>query len=250
MSEAATTDDGFLGGALSIVQPAKGYRAGIDAVFLAACVPAKAGESVFEAGCGVGVAALCLAHRAVGVEITAFEIEPEMVELARRNAERNGLSTRCTVLEGDVRQGAAAAGLSAEGFDHAMANPPFHAAGRARASDDAHKARAHVFKEGDLDVWVRFLVGVLRPGGTLSLVYPASELTPVLNALVRRVGGAMIYPLFPRAGEPASRILVQGRKGSRAASQLLPGMVLHGEGHGFTAQAEDILRHGAALNLE
>ncbi|MFZ2468854.1 MAG: methyltransferase, partial [Parvibaculum sedimenti] len=41
--EGAFTDDGFLGGRLQLLQPAKGYRAGIDAVLLAASVPARHG---------------------------------------------------------------------------------------------------------------------------------------------------------------------------------------------------------------
>ena len=46
----ALTRDGFLGGALQIWQPIKGYRAAMDPVFLAASVPAKAGQSVLELG--------------------------------------------------------------------------------------------------------------------------------------------------------------------------------------------------------
>ena len=44
------TEDGFLGGRLRVLQPEKGYRAGIDAVFLAATIPCAAGETVYQAG--------------------------------------------------------------------------------------------------------------------------------------------------------------------------------------------------------
>ena len=44
-----TTEDGFLGGRLSLLQPAKGYRAGIDAVLLAASIPARKGEQIGRA---------------------------------------------------------------------------------------------------------------------------------------------------------------------------------------------------------
>ena len=36
---ASLTEDGFLGGRLRILQPEKGFRAGIDSVFLAAAIP-------------------------------------------------------------------------------------------------------------------------------------------------------------------------------------------------------------------
>ncbi|MBL4768768.1 MAG: methyltransferase, partial [Rhodobacteraceae bacterium] len=46
-----------------LFQPRKGYRAGIDPMLLAASVPAHAGQSVLELGCGAGAAILCLATR-------------------------------------------------------------------------------------------------------------------------------------------------------------------------------------------
>jgi tRNA1(Val) A37 N6-methylase TrmN6 len=47
----------------------------------------------------------------------------------------------------------------------------------------------------------------------------------------------------------ATRIIVQGVKGSRAPVRLLPGLVLHGESEKFTGAAEAILREGAAFPL-
>ena len=40
------TDDAFLGGQLRLLQPRKGYRAGVDPVLLAASVNALAGDTV------------------------------------------------------------------------------------------------------------------------------------------------------------------------------------------------------------
>src|SRR4029079_6534269 len=80
------TEDGFLNGRLRILQPEKGYRAGIDAVFLAARLPCDPGDKVVEAGLGTGVAALCLAHRVPGVNITGIEVAARYAMLAEENA--------------------------------------------------------------------------------------------------------------------------------------------------------------------
>ena len=55
-----TTDNAFLGGRVQLLQPRRGYRAGVDPVLLAAAVAARPGEAVLELGCGVGTALLCL----------------------------------------------------------------------------------------------------------------------------------------------------------------------------------------------
>ncbi|MBF0374243.1 MAG: methyltransferase, partial [Alphaproteobacteria bacterium] len=50
------TDDTLLDGRVRLRQPTHGYRAAIDPVFLAAAVPAGAGQRVLDAGCGAGAA--------------------------------------------------------------------------------------------------------------------------------------------------------------------------------------------------
>ena len=88
------------------------------------------------------------------------------------------------------------------------------------------------------------------PRATVTLIHRAGHLGLLLEVLKGRFGGLTIYPLFPKRGLPASRVIVQGRKNSRAAIRLLPGLVLHEEGGAYTAEAEAVLREGAALRLD
>ena len=85
---------------------------------------------------------------------------------------------------------------------------------------------------------------MLRPGGSLTLIHRPDALAGLLAALCGRFGGVVLLPVHPRAGEPASRLLVRAVKGSRAPLQLRPGLVLHDAGHGFRPRIEAILRHG------
>jgi tRNA1(Val) A37 N6-methylase TrmN6 len=53
--------------------------------------------------------------------------------------------------------------------------------------------------------------------------------------------------VHPRAGKPASRIVITAIKGSRAPLELKPGLVLQdGEGR-YLPAVEAILRHGEPL---
>ncbi len=248
-NDPALTDDAFLGGRLRILQPAKGFRAGIDSVLLAAAVPAKAGEAVFEAGTGPGVAALCLLSRVPGVRVTGAEANPDYAALARRNAERNELAEVFEVITGNaLRAGKrdGPPGLSPGTFDHAFANPPYHAADAVQHSPHADKARAHVLMEAPLPEWVRTLARMVRPKGTITLIQPAAALPELLCAMqAAKLGAIVIAPVWPRAGRPASRVLVRAVRGVKTPARLLPGLTLHEEGHAFTPDAEAILRHAA-----
>jgi tRNA1(Val) A37 N6-methylase TrmN6 len=249
-ASAATTADDFLGGRITVLQPRKGHRSGSDAVWLQAAVPALAGDRVLDAGAGVGVAGLCLLARVPGTNVTAVEIDSELCALAKVNAARNGFTARFTTIEADVRaQGKTLhpKGLVAESYDQVMANPPYHAEGSVRTAPE--RSSAHVMEQDGLEAWLRFLVRMMAAKGTLTLIHLPERLPDLLALLEGRCGGVTIYPLFPTEGAPATRIIVQARKASRAPLRLLPGLVLHGSDGAYTPVAEAVLREGAALEL-
>ena len=246
----ATSTDAFLGGRINIVQPRQGHRAGSDAVFLAAAVPSGVKGRALDAGTGVGVAGLCLLARVPGVTVTALEIDPALCQLAEANAARNGCAESFKTVNADVTWPAkklAAAGLVREGYDQVMANPPFHEEGTVRAAPS--KSMAHVMRAGDLAVWIRLLAAMTAPKGRVTLIYPSEHLGELLRQLEGRFGDVKIFPLFPRANVPATRIILQGRKGSRAVPSLLSGLVLHDSDGRYTGAAEAVLRGGEALKL-
>ena len=248
----ATSTDDFLGGRISIVQPRGGHRAGSDAAFLAAAVPAQAGERVLDIGAGVGVAGLCLLARVPGIAVTGVEIDPALSALAARNAGRNGFAERFEIINADVTSPGKeirAAGLKRESYHHLIANPPFHAKGRVRAAPDAARASAHVMSQGGLGAWVRFFAAMAKPGALLTLIHRPDCLGELLALLEGRFGDIAVFPLFSKRDEPATRILVQAKKGSRAGLSLLPGLVLHEQDGRYTAEAEAVLRGGEPLRL-
>lgn len=254
VAETAATEDAFLGGAIRLRQPARGYRAGVDAVLLAAAAPVRTGrcEHVLDAGAGIGTVGLCVAARCTDARVVLAEREPEFVRLARDNIELNGLGERVSLIEADLCARAAeleAAGLSSESFEHTLANPPYHDKAEGTLARDK-KASAHAMPAGQLEVWVRVLARLTRQGGTTTIIHKADAIAEVLDALSPRFGSLKLLPIHPRPGAAAIRILVQGIRGSRAPLKLLAPLLLHGsEGHAFTPEASAILRSGAPLHL-
>jgi tRNA1(Val) A37 N6-methylase TrmN6 len=242
------TEDSLLGGRVRLSQPARGYRAAIDPVLLAAAVPASAGETVLDAGAGTGAASLALAVRVPGCRIVGLEIQRDLQRVASHNVRQNDLERRVEVIEGDL--GRPPPRLAGTIFDHVMTNPPHLAAAAASASPVEARARAHVEDRLDLIGWLVACLRMLRPGGVLTLIHRADRLAEVLAPLRGPLGDLVVYPLWPRAGDrPAKRVLVQARKGTCGPLRLARGLVLHDEGGGFSAAAEAVLRHAKALVL-
>jgi tRNA1(Val) A37 N6-methylase TrmN6 len=238
------TRDGFLGGRVTLSQPARGFRAGSDAVLLAAACPARAGETVLDLGCGVGAVMYCLAARVPGIVATGVERDPEAAALARGNGPAEVVEADVLHLPGALRRA----------FDHVVANPPYFAAGAGSASttrEAAHRETA----PGDVARWAAVACRRVRPGGTVSLVLRTDRLAETLRAMDAALGDLAILPIAGRAGRPAGRVILRGRKGARAPLRLLPPLVLHdgaahdGDRDSHSAQARAILRDGAALSL-
>jgi tRNA1(Val) A37 N6-methylase TrmN6 len=230
----------FLDGRVRVTQPQAGFRSGLDAVMLAASVPAKAGESALELGAGAGTASLCLAARVEGLSITGVEIDPGLVELAMTNAGANGGD--CRFVTADIFR------LPKElkrDFDQVFCNPPFH--GEGQASPDAVRTVA-LSDGGKLSDWLRLGLQRTVSGGFFTAIIRADRLTEALSALPTE--GVSVLPLWPRIGEPAKRAILQVRKASRAPFSLLPGLVLHRQDGTSTPEAEAVLRRGAALALQ
>jgi tRNA1(Val) A37 N6-methylase TrmN6 len=85
--------------------------------------------------------------------------------------------------------------------------------------------------------------------GTVTLIHRAETLGKILNSMENKFGDIRVAPLYARTGSAASRVIVQGVKGSRAPMQLLPGLILHEDDNSFTPDAEAVLREGAAWRL-
>jgi tRNA1(Val) A37 N6-methylase TrmN6 len=245
--EPSVTEDRLLGGRVCIRQPATGYRAAIDPVFLAAAVPAEPHQLVLDVGCGAGAAMLCLAARVPHSRLVGLEMQRDLVRLAGDNVILNRLEARASVMIGDLLHPPPR--LSPGAFDHVMANPPYNPPSHANAAATPGKTAAMTEGEADLAAWVRFSLAMVRAKGSVTFVYRADRIDALLGQIAGRAGEVVVFPLWPGRGRAASRILVRVRSQVSAPARLAPGLVLHEPDGRLTADAEGVLREGRGLEL-
>ena len=240
------SQDLFLGGRMRLSQPKDGYRAAADPVLLAASCPARAGQTVLELGCGVGVASLCLASRVQGVVVHGLELQPAYADLARHNAAITGLPFH--VHEGDLRR----MPMDLRGsFDHVIANPPYFAPqGGTAARDDGRETAQR--EDTPLSDWLLAARKRLHPGGWLTMIHSADRLADIL-AGAEGFGAIAVLPVAPRHGRAANRVIVRLRKGARGAFRLLAPLVMHegdrhqGDRESYAPEVTAVLREGARV---
>jgi tRNA1(Val) A37 N6-methylase TrmN6 len=250
-SDETLTEDAILGGRVVVRQPRAGFRVGIDSVMLPAAVPARAGETILDIGIGVGAAALCLVRRVAGCKVVGLELQPELADLARSNADRNDLSESLEVVVGTVSDPPER--ITQQKFFHVMMNPPYLEPGRGRAPKFASRAKSSVESDAALADWIGFGFRVLRSKGSLTIIHRADRLQDLLVALkenARDAGEIVVFPLWPETRRnPAIRVIVRARKGVATPLRIAHGLVLHASDGAFTQDADAVLRDAQALDI-
>jgi release factor glutamine methyltransferase len=80
----------------------------------------EANPRIVDVGTGSGAIAVAIAHALPRSRVTAVDLSPPALEIARRNAERHGVFDRVTFLQSDLL-----AGVGSEEFDVVVSNPPY-----------------------------------------------------------------------------------------------------------------------------
>ncbi len=161
---------------------------------------------ILDVATGTGDLAIAMARRIKDVQILAVDLSERMLDVARRKVEARGLDGRIVLDRGD-----------AEHLDVAT------------ASVDVATVAFGVRNFGDLDLGLRELARVIKPGGKVVIL----EFSRPANPLFRAVYEFYSYRILPRIGGLVSR--------DRKAYEYLPASV--GE---FPPPAEFLRRLEAA----
>lgn len=161
---------------------------------------------ILDVATGTGDLAIAMARRIKDVQILAVDLSERMLDVARRKVEARGLDGRIVLDRGD-----------AEHLDVAT------------ASVDVATVAFGVRNFGDLDLGLRELARVIKPGGKVVIL----EFSRPANPLFRAVYEFYSYRILPRIGGLVSR--------DRKAYEYLPASV--GE---FPLPAEFLRRLKAA----
>jgi len=244
------TKDAFLGGKVYALQPKRGFRSGIDAVLLAASVPAKSGETVLEIGCGVGVASLCLAARVTGLGITGIELQSEYAALATQNAVANNADM--TICCADLRS--LPVDLRQKQFNHVIMNPPYYDRTQGYAAKDAGRDIA-LAGDTPLSDWIDTGIKRLAPKGTFTIIQHMTRLPEVLAAITGRLGSIQLRPIAAHSTAAPGLFLLQAKHSGRSPFEMMLPLILHGalvnkgDIESYTRQVKAILRDGASFSI-
>lgn len=204
-------------------QPAGVFRLGTDSVLLAHFAKTVRADRVVDLGCGSGIISVLLAWDNPALLIDGVEIDPCAAVIAAQNAALSGMAERINVIEGDLRNHREF--LTAGAYDLAVANPPYFAQGRGKASQGMAPARSEQFCTlSDICQAAGYLT---RWGGVFSLVHKPERLREIFTALSETgfEPKRMRFVQHMSASAP-SLVLIESRRGGNPSLKVEPPLIL------------------------
>jgi tRNA1Val (adenine37-N6)-methyltransferase len=227
-------------GDLTLAQPERGYRYGLDPFLLAAFVRPRLREKVVDIGTGCGIIALLLARKWPTLKVWGLEVQPELADLAKENVARNSLGDRCTILEADARQGGAL--FPEESFQRVVSNPPFRPPATGRISPEPQRALARQEISLTFANLVASASSLLGHGGVLDFIHLPERIPEIFRTLTE--GGLepkklrLVHSYRDRGPDMA---LISARKGGRPGLDLQPPLVIFRSRGVYTAETSRVL---------
>lgn len=173
----------YLCGNFRIFQYSKGHRYSTDDVLTAwyGTQWAPRVERAADLGSGIGSVALIAAWRLPGATFCTVEAQAISARLARKSIEYNGLESRFSVFEGDLRDPALFSGQ--QPFDLVLGSPPYFPSGTASTAAHEQAIPARIEVRGDVGDYALAASRILATGGVFAFVFPTARLLDAESAL-------------------------------------------------------------------
>ncbi len=213
---------------LSLIQKRNGLTFGTDAYLLYAYLRRAPHAKAADLGAGSGVVSLLALTKGKVGAVTAVEVQDSYAALCRRNAERNALSEKLTVLCRDLRTVTQAeVGV----MDVVFSNPPYlvRGAGQENAAPEKTVARREIC--GGIEDFVACAARLLKNGGRFYLVYRPERLGALFEALAAHgLAPKRLTTVHADLGHAPSLVLLEADKARNAGLYVTPPLFLKHQG--------------------
>lgn len=222
-----------------IIQNAKKFCFGMDAVLLSGFASVKPGSRVLDMGTGTGIIPILLEAKTEGKHFTGLEIQPESADMARRSVALNGLEDKIAIVTGDIKEASRIFGGAS--FDVVTCNPPYMEGNHGLKNPEDAKAIARHEVLCNLEDVIREAAAVLKPGGQLYMVHRPRRLVDIITLMTKyKIEPKRMKLVHPYVGEEANMVLIEGSRGGGRQMRVEKPLIVYKEQGVYTDEIYDI----------
>ncbi len=207
---------------LKIIQNKALYTFTSDSVILANFLKIKPKESAVEIGAGCGVISLLASAKNQFKSIKAFEVEPQLADLAKRNIVLNNLQEKIEIIEDRVQNYNKY--LKKAEIDVVISNPPYMKENQKTIVNSVRENARHdrLLK---LDELCKVASDMLKFGGRFYLVYSAERSGELIHSLINHDLQPKTLFFTENGKGKVVLVVIEAVKGGRAGIKVLPNLV-------------------------
>lgn len=209
---------------LKFIQRDDFFPFGTDGVELANFVDGDPDDRAIDLCCGTGIVPVLLAGKK-GIPTTGVELQPEVAELARRNAGYNKLPIEIFTMR--VQDAPAQFGRGR--FNIVTCNPPYRKAGSGMQSESPYVRIARHETELTSAEAVDAAAALLETGGKFYIVHLCERMAEIMRICQeRRLAPKVLQILRPAEGKPPKLFLLKCTAGGKDGLTVLPERTVYG----------------------
>lgn len=221
---------------LGIIQSPEVFRFSMDAVLLARFCRIPHRGRILDLCTGNGVIPILLSTR-TSLPIDGLDIQPRLVEMARRSVSMNGLISRIHLYEGDLRE------VPRDWYgryDLITCNPPYMPVSESERNQNTSMAIARHEICCTLEDVVRVSSLLAKSGGKVAIVHRATRFNDIVTVMRRhRLEPKRVRWVHPRQKADANMVLVEATKDGGVELHVESPLIVYNEDGSYT---EDIYR--------
>ena len=222
-----------------IIQDPNRFCFGMDAVLLSGFARAGEGDRVLDLGTGTGIIPLLMEAKTKASHLTGLEIQAESADMAARSVKLNGLESKITVVNGDIKEAVSLFGAAS--FDVVTCNRPYMTENHGLTNPNAPKAIARHELLCTLEDVIRQSARLLKPGGNFFMVHRPFRLTDIIVLLREyKLEPKRMKLVYPFVDKDPNMVLIGANRGGKPRMTGEKPLIVYKEPGVYTDEIYDI----------
>lgn len=219
-----------------IYQDTEMFNFSLDSVLLPNFITINLGvKNILDIGTGNAPIPLILSTK-TSANIKAVEIQKDVYELATKSVIENNLQDQIEVLCADINE--IYTDFESDSFDIITCNPPFFkVTDSSNFNDSDYKTLARHEVKLNLEQLLKISRKLLKNNGILGIVHRPERLTDILLEMRKNnIEPKKIRFVYPKKGQGANILLVEGKKNGNPGLKILPPLYIHDKNGNYTKE--------------
>lgn len=232
--------DQFPNGTLKIIQSPSVFCYSLDAVLLAHFARAPKKGTIVDLCAGNGAVGTFLSKKTPG-KIIGIEIQPKLVDMAKRTIQLNQLEQQIDIIEIDLKESLQF--VPADSVDLVVTNPPyFPEQPTSLKNPNPYLAIARHEIKTNLETVIQTSSRLLKMNGRFAMVHRPDRLLEIIDRMKQyRIMPKRLQFVYPTVDKEANILLIEGIKdGKEQGLKILPPFYVYDEKRNYLPHMNEI----------